>query len=126
MLRVLQILVRNLLLSLPSLIFFGLIKLLYRIRYIVTGQAQPIPKGENQEVLVLIHGRGGHPIDFRSLLHRLPTTIKAKYEIFQVHLDNTRNTRVNADVEALTAQLKFLVNCRITLIGHSKGGIIAC
>lgn len=116
----------NLLISLPNLLFYGTIKLVRRIIYRLQGCTSIIPESRNQDVIVLIHGRGGHPIDFHSLIDQLNPHIKEKYNIFNIHLGDTRNTRIDEDVESLSSQLEFLHNCRITLIGHSKGGIIAC
>jgi pimeloyl-ACP methyl ester carboxylesterase len=116
----------NLFISLPSLVFYGTIKLYRRCRYILTEQQEPIPVAQNRDVIVLIHGRNGHPIDFYSLIQQLKPSFGNKYEIFSIHLRNTGTTRVDEDVESLRERLEFLTNCRIVMIGHSKGGVIAC
>lgn len=70
-------------------------------------------------VVVLIHGRGGHPNDFYPLIGLLEGP---KYTI---QLGDTHYTSVQEDADKVQELLNSCPPCRYVLVGLSKGGNVA-
>lgn len=109
------------LLTAPSCILHGIINLYRR-----TSAPQPIiPSLENKKVVVFIHGRGGHHTNFNTLISNLQSDKRfTDYYFVSVDLGWNIETSVDVDVDKLHQELDKFINCEISLIGMSKGGLV--
>lgn len=123
--RVLCQMLCNLWFSIPSLLYFGPMRLCTWIWYSIYAQ-YILPSAFDKDVVVCVHGRGGHPMGFDTFLKKLSDNNREKYIVFNVRLYNTRNTTIAQDAVELSRLLHSLKECRITLIGQSKGGAVVC
>lgn len=111
----------NLSVTLPGFIYYGLSNLYNRF----TANKLNNAVMHNQQVVVFVHGRGGHYTDFNTLidnLHQEPQL--ASYHLKMVDLGNTRYTSIDTDVARLHTELTPFQNCSIILVGNSKGGVV--
>lgn len=121
-LLILIILIYNLFMTFPSVMYHGIIKLHRRL----TSKALIKDVLEGEKVVICIHGRGGHYTDLEPLIRNLKELIPEKgYRYRMVDLGNTRNTSIDTDVAVLKRELENYIGCEITFIGLSKGGLIA-
>lgn len=70
-------------------------------------------------VVILIHGRGGHPNDFLPLIPLLSQPYYAPF------LGDTHYTSIEEDASKISQFLKTCPPCRYVLVGLSKGGNVA-
>jgi len=103
----------------PSIIWHGLASLYHRIHSV----PPVIPTLSNKDVIVFVHGRGGHHSNFNTLMSNLKRHLS--HELIAIDLGHNQYTTIDTDVSVLSAAMKSLENCRITLIGLSKGGLTA-
>lgn len=120
MLRTICVALLHLLITFPSFVYHGIINLYYRFTWGVPNQQ--ILKGKN--VIICVHGRGGHYTNFVPLIENLWSFIDGKYYIRTVDLGNTRHTPIDQDVDKLKKSLELYPECNIILIGLSKGGLV--
>ncbi|AYV82348.1 MAG: esterase/lipase [Homavirus sp.] len=115
----------HILLTFPSMIRHGPRKIYDKICYYINSTflniSNIIPPINNQHVIILVHGRGGSPVDLNPL--KIHFENKNPYT-YSVDLGNTRYTSIEEDANELYKQLENLTNCQITLIGNSKGGSV--
>lgn len=80
----------------------------------------------DKNVVVFIHGRNGHYNDFKYLINNINSLnqLTDLYILRTVDLGNTGYTSIDEDVFTLQNKLNIYNNCNITLVGHSKGGVI--
>lgn len=107
--------------TLPSFIYHGSLNLYNRI-------ITPYPIKTNlydANVVIFVHGRGGHYSDFKSLIYNIKIlgTYSSNY-LRVVDLGNTRNTSIDDDANKLKEELEIYKNCNICLVGLSKGGVV--
>lgn len=109
----------HLLITLPSLIYHGLSNLYYRC--ITPPPSTIVLKDKN--VIVFVHGRGGHHSNFVPLINNIKPKISNRYYLRTVDLGDTRNTSIDEDMFKLKGALDIYPDCAITLVGLSKGGV---
>lgn len=82
-----------------------------------------LPEGSH-DVIVFVHGRGGHPADFQILMNELRDS---RYQFLAFYLGDTTHTLASQDAEVLDNYLKPLIPQinKIIFIGLSKGGLIS-
>lgn len=102
----------------PSILWHGLINVRARIK----SSPSSIPNLQNKDVIVLVHGLGGHYTNFNVLISNLKKELHQ--EIVAVDLGDNRHTTIDTDVSTLQSLITSLENCNITLIGLSKGGLV--
>jgi pimeloyl-ACP methyl ester carboxylesterase len=80
-----------------------------------------LPEGIHN-VVVCVHGRGGHATDFEYLINQLKSD---KYHFLAFHLKNNSHTSVSDDVKLIKTYLIPLMSRinKIIFIGLSKGGL---
>jgi hypothetical protein len=92
-----------------------------------------------QNVIVFVHGRNGWYTDFEGFIRTLTNhdiqsydratgSIQLANEIYYLRSSNlgeTGYTTIDADVATLRNQIKNYLDCKLILIGHSKGGLVA-
>lgn len=108
-------------LTLPSIFYHSLYD--KRLRLTSNICYDYLPPGSH-DVVVCVHGRGGHPADFQNLITKLQPN---KYKFLAFYLGDTTNTLVSQDVEVLRKYIKplmYQIN-NLILIGLSKGGLIS-
>lgn len=111
--------------SLWSVIKHGPAKIYERLQYLFMESYRNhpnynLPMLDGKDVIILVHGRGGSPSDFNSLIKHLQN-----YDhVYAISLGQNRYTTVENDSKELETQLENLTNCDITLIGNSKGGSV--
>lgn len=112
-----------LILTLPSIIYHGL----YNIYLIWTSMNKydTLPPGVH-DVIVFVHGRGGHYTNFEPLINSLKA-IGTKRQMLAFDLGRNLHTPVQQDVDTLHRQLVPLMDQieSIILVGLSKGGLTA-
>lgn len=138
------------LISLPSLLYHTFLNK-YR-KYSANDKININPLNNkplyNKNVVVLVHGRNGSPRDFDPLISNIQkcsNTIFDKdlqdygydkvgkvikygdkfYVLRTVDLGETGNTSISKDAMELEKQLEIYHKCSITLVGLSKGGLVA-
>lgn len=81
----------------------------------------------NKNIIVCIHGRNGYPTDFTPLIKNLKQSKKImdSYEILLIKLGDTSHTSIDDDANIVHKKLSIHKNCNYTLIGLSKGGLVA-
>lgn len=113
----------HLLLTLPSFGYHGSLNL-YR-RFVSWPANPPLPRiAFGQNVVVFVHGRGGHPSQFDTTIWNLKSILPTSYLLQTVNLGNTFSTKLDSDVAMLEQELKIYSNCNLILVGVSKGGLI--
>lgn len=124
----------HLLITLPSVIYHGLYNMYYRIsigsdptEIINDNMGKFAGSLGDQDVIIFIHGKGGHHSNFKPLIDNIMKSSKWKklYYLRAISLGNNKRKRVDEEVNELKEKLKVYCNCRITLIGMSKGGVVA-
>lgn len=112
----------HLLITLPSIIYHETYD--QYLRYVYIKRYDTLPAGIH-DVIVFIHGRGGHYTCFETLIKKLQSEVK--FQVLTVDLGNNANTSIVEDVETMYQQLNPLMSQinRMTLIGVSKGGLVA-
>jgi triacylglycerol esterase/lipase EstA (alpha/beta hydrolase family) len=111
----------------PSIVYHSLYDMRLRSTSKILHNSLPLSSSideEKHDVIVCIHGRGGHPSDFQHLIGKLQLYTNHKFLAF--HLNNS-HTKVSEDALTLKELLDPLMNQikSIVLIGLSKGGLIA-
>lgn len=102
----------------PSIIWHGLANIYGRYVSVPT----VIPKLQGKDVIVLVHGRNGHYSNFNTLMFNLKKQLS--HDIVAVDLGYNRYTTIDTDVSRLCSAIEPLENCKITLVGMSKGGLV--
>lgn len=106
----------------PSVLYHGLLNL-YRWYTAAQLNYEPI---SNKPVIIFIPGRGGHYTDLIPLIDNLRGHPQlSDYTYRMVDLGNTRYTSIDTDVDRLRRELDKYPGCTLTLIGLSKGGVVA-
>ena len=113
----------------PSLLYHGLPLKFIRPKYISN---TPLV---NKNVIVFVHGRNGWHSDFDALIVNLKLLLpnnlsennilisEKKYALRSINLGETGYTSIEEDAKRLKTELKIYENCKIVLIGLSKGGL---
>lgn len=111
----------NATLTSPSILYHSLYDM--RLRSISPPRHNYLPPNKH-DIILCLHGRGGHPSDFQYLIDKLEPETNAKFLAF--HIKNS-NTLISEDVEAIKLNLKPLMDQikSITILGLSKGGLTA-
>lgn len=85
----------HLLLTGPSIIYHSLLTLYYRI----ISKPSILLCQSDKDVIVLVHGRGGHYSNFHTLSHNLQKHLP--HVVFSVDLGDYRNTTIDTDASTL-------------------------
>jgi pimeloyl-ACP methyl ester carboxylesterase len=109
------------LITLPSLVYHSVYNLYVRLTH--NTKYNDLPKGVH-DVIVFIHGRGGHYTNFLPLMYKLQNT---SYKLLAFDLGNNCHNSIQQDVECIYKQLNPLMDqiSNIILVGLSKGGLTA-
>lgn len=108
----------HLFVTFPSFIFHGIRNMYYRS---VFNNLTVVPL-KNEDVVIFVHGRGGHFTDFTHLIRNLSGLTDKFLRV--VDLGNTHETSVDEDTYKLKERLEKYQGCNITLVGLSKGGLV--
>lgn len=119
MLDTILIVVVHLLMTLPSAIYHGCINL---YNYFMSDPLSNKPL-RNENLIVLVPGRGGVYTQFLPLIHNIKKG-KVEHKIRMVNIGNTKNTSIDTDVDRLKSELEIYPDCKIILVGLSKGGVV--
>ena len=79
---------------------------------------------EDQTVIAFIHGRNAHYTEGDVLIKNL-YNIGIPYKIIRIDLGDTSESTIEHDADTLSDELSTLINCKIVLLGMSKGGLVA-
>lgn len=93
----------------------------------------------NKNVVVFVHGRNGHPNHWNTTITNIMDITNSttkngnniillgddKYYLRTMYLGPTDNTSISNDALVLYDYLQMYKNCNVTLIGISKGGVVA-
>lgn len=123
----------HLILTSPSCIWHGIINLYQRVLYIShrnipVSTIEPSilePILQHEKVVIFVHGRGGHHTNFIPLVYNLINHYKLSgYYFGKANLGWNSSTSVDEDVKKLSRELDKYIDCEITLVGMSKGGVV--
>ena len=110
------------LITIPSFVYYGYIN----VRNRINAELPNLDPVSNRHIVIYIHGMAGHYSCFHSLTGNVQTILSDPNILHRfVQLDNTTQTLLDDDVKNLASQLDKYKDCKITLIGLSKGGLIA-
>ena len=118
---------KDLLISLPAIIYYGLITLWRRITTTKTVCRYHAPYAET--LVIYIHGRNGSPVDMYSLSDYIRGKISVKNELF-IDLPERQNRTIgdackNMDATVLKNSVLKVGVKKVFIIGLSKGGLVA-
>jgi pimeloyl-ACP methyl ester carboxylesterase len=108
--------------TLPSVVYHTVISIYYKY---TRRESEPQTLLTNKKVLLFIHGRGGHYNDFITTIKNLKERVPKEYYMRTVDLGDTLNTSIDTEASILSQSLQLYQDCEITLIGLSKGGLVA-
>jgi triacylglycerol esterase/lipase EstA (alpha/beta hydrolase family) len=130
MLQTVSTILSHLLVTLPSIVYHGLINEYNRITALPLVNEQTY----NNNIVIFVHGRGGHHSNFTPLIENIDLinmddmdsflSSKCKFFMRTVDLGDTTDTSIDDDVAKLQECLNIYRECRIILVGLSKGGVV--
>jgi triacylglycerol esterase/lipase EstA (alpha/beta hydrolase family) len=113
--------VGHMLMTFPSFIYHGLSN--YYNRVTAEPFNEDICKLKNKKVIVFVHGRGGHFTNFNSLINRLKLFL-IEHHMIALDMGDTHYSSIDEETNKLHNFLSQMENCKITLVGLSKGGLV--
>ena len=119
LIKVLPIASIHILRTLPSIVYHGLLRKYYRLTYPTLTNCILT----NKHIIMFVHGRGGHSNDFIPLIENLKPLVSDEYHFKTIDLGDTRTTSVDEEAHKIKEVLALYIDCQITLIGLSKGGL---
>lgn len=119
MLTTLATCIWHLAVTFPSFIYHGFLNNYYRSITLAFNEEHLYMKN----VVVFVHGRGGHHADFNPMINHIRNqSLLPSYHLRTVYLGDTHYTTIDQDVETLRKHMEHYHDCSITLVGLSKGG----
>ena len=108
----------------PSCFWHGVINIYRRLTSTKLSTPSSVQL-EKKKMIVFVHGRGGHHTNFVSLI----TNLKEREQVIDygyvlIDLGWNASSSIDDDVSRLSQELQRFSDCKITLIGVSKGGLV--
>ncbi len=117
-LSILSIVFHHALMTSPSLIYHSLLLLYYR--YSTSSPIYSIIY--NKKILAFVHGRTGHHSNFLPLISNLSSRL-IEYDMRPIDLGWNFNFSIDEEVSRMQYILSSCIDCEISLVGLSKGGL---
>jgi len=146
--KIIAIAIIHFIITSPTELVFGFAnKFIYRSKLFAPIKSK-LTNLSNKSVVVFVHGRNGWHTDFTQLISNMKsqlTTLSTDqlvilgysstdvvvqlengdlWALRTANLGNTGHTSIDEDVASLRKELESYENCRIVLVGLSKGGVV--